>query len=99
MKTVSAVVSLAAAALFVLSAASNDAFAGGKGRSGNGQMLRDGSHVGTAMQGNKSSGGNLNTKGRLGDGTMPKPQDGTGFGYGDGTKPRPQDGTGFGAGK
>jgi len=33
-----------------------------------------------------------------GDGTRPRPQDGTGFGPGDGTRPRPMDGTGFGAG-
>jgi hypothetical protein len=33
-----------------------------------------------------------------GDGTRPRPQDGTGLGPGDGTRPRPMDGSGFGAG-
>jgi hypothetical protein len=39
-----------------------------------------------------------NLRSGYGDGTRPRPADGTGFGAGDGTRPRPMDGTGFGAG-
>lgn len=57
---------------------------------GKGQMLRDGSAIGSQSQ--------YQGKGQRGDclqtGTCPNGGIG---GYGDGTRPRPQDGTGFGA--
>lgn len=62
------------------------------GNRGKGQVLRDGSNVGNSVQAQiRGQKGNCQQKGT-------NPNGGTGL-YGDGTRPRPQDGTGFGARK
>ncbi len=74
------------AAAIMMYAAIYDAEAAGKGK---GQMLRDGSGAGSSSQWQGSKGtrdcstANCNatgTRGVYGDGTQPRPMDGTGFG-------------------
>ncbi len=73
------------AAMLCLGSMTTEASAAGNGR---GQMLRDGSHAnnwqGTAPQRDCASTGSCNyntgTRGGYGDGTHPRPMDGTGFG-------------------
>ncbi len=66
---------MAGLALLGMLSSVDAAFAFGKGK-GNGRMLRDGSCINskTATQQNNT------TRGRYGDGTQPRPMDGTGFG-------------------
>lgn len=62
-------------AVILTSAFTMDVYAG----NGKGQMLRDGSGSGAKWQGaNQANQGA--TKGKYGDGTQPRPMDGTGFG-------------------
>lgn len=91
----STVAAFAAGSAFLFTLTVGDAAAAGKGNGGRGQGqgLRDGSCLTNSAQNTQKTGRSTMKSGQRGTGL----QDGTGAGYGDGTRPRPQDGTGFGS--